>query len=411
MMVDEFQHVIEIRNADGIDPNVLGKHQPAVESRWCPHLVSGSAVTLLTKDIIGRGSLFGRFRPRYIRGLEGYYAVELCHRLSRYYEVPVTDEMAAELYRRTGGNPFYLDCLFHGAAEMKESLTSFDRVSRMVALELTQGTIWSEFYRQLNYYFRTINEYGITKNIFYFAIRYQDERINPRAIAQRMAHWKVTEEDVYNVLLALSRADLLEERVAGTEFYNVKDPILREFADAWARVDVENATWDTAASELVAKYERLVGEYANFRGYAAELFVRLLMTKFDGQTVEGERYFGISGEVVLPKFMWVDSRRVKTPSTPEYQIDVVGMVMPEMWVVEVKYTERPVGGEVIRRVEEAARVAAEDLHAGRVVVWVISKWGFTRQAAAMMRRKGYYASTFEQVGDIFEQFGLRPIPV
>lgn len=57
------------------------------------------------------------------------------------------------------------------------------------------------------------------------------------------------------------------------------------------------------------------------------LSIRLLMTKFDGRTVEGERYFGIHGDVVLPKFMWVDSRMVKTPSTPEYQIDVVGMVI------------------------------------------------------------------------------------
>ena len=55
MILDEFQHVITIRDKDGTEPNVVGRYQQAVESRWCPHLVSGSAVTLLTKDILGHG--------------------------------------------------------------------------------------------------------------------------------------------------------------------------------------------------------------------------------------------------------------------------------------------------------------------------------------------------------------------
>ncbi|MBI4531700.1 MAG: restriction endonuclease [Candidatus Latescibacteria bacterium] len=409
MMVDEFQHVIEIRDPDGGDPNALGKHQPAVESRWCPHLISGSAVTLLTKEILGRGSLFGRFRPIYIRGLEGYYAIELCHRLGRHYDVAVTDEMAAEIARRTGGNPFYIDCILQHAGKIEVDLVDLAAVAQVIALELTQGTIWSELYRQLNHYFRMINEYGIAKNIFYFATRYQNERINPRKIAERMAHWKVTEEAVYNVLLALSRADLIEERAAGTEFYNIKDPILREFADAWARVDVENETWDTAASELVAKYKRLSGEYANFRGYVAELFIRLLMMKFDGRTVEGDDYFHIPGQVVLPRFMWVDARRVKTPSTPEYQIDVIGMVMPEMWVVEVKDTVKPVGLDAVKKLEAAAQIAAENLHADQVKIWYVSRQGFTRQAERYMTRRRILHSSIREVNELLTLFGLRSI--
>jgi hypothetical protein len=323
--------------------------------------------------------------------------------------VAVTDEMAAEIARRTGGNPFYIDCIIRSAGDQGAALTDPATVAQVIAFELTQGTIWSELYRQLNYYFRVINEYGITKNIFYFATRYQDERINPRTIATKMAHWKVTEDDVYNVLLALSRADLIEEKVAGTEFYNVKDPILREFADAWARVEVENETWDTATSELVAKYRQVSEEYADFRGYVAELFIHLLMTKFDGRTVEGSTYFHIPENVVLPKFMWVDSRRVKTPSSPEYQLDVVGMVMPAIWVVEVKNTVRPVGVEEIKKVEEAARVAAADLHGEKVTIWYISLQGVTRGAATYMTRRKMLYSSIEEVNTLLSLFGLRPI--
>jgi hypothetical protein len=174
-------------------------------------------------------------------------------------------------------------------------------------------------------------------------------------------------------------------------------------------VDVENETWDTAASELVAKYQRLVGEYVNFRGYAAELFIRLLMTKFDGRTVAGNDYFRVPGTLVLPKFMWVDSRRVKTPSTPEYQIDAIGMVMPEMWVVEVKDTVRPIGQEAVKKLEEAARVAAEDLHAEQVVIWYISRQGFTREAARYMTRRKILHSSSEEVNNLLTLFGLRSL--
>ncbi len=129
VMLDEFQHVIEIRNEDGTDPNALGRYQYAVESRLCPNLVTGSAVTLLTKDIIGRGSLFGRFRPVYIRGLEGYHVIELCQKLSKHHGVKVSVEMAAELARRTGGNPFYLGCIFEGARLIGMDLEDFNAVN------------------------------------------------------------------------------------------------------------------------------------------------------------------------------------------------------------------------------------------------------------------------------------------
>jgi len=163
VMLDEFQPVIKIKDESGISPNVLGRYQEAVDSRRCPHLVTGSAVPLLTKDIIGRGSLFGSFRAVYIRGLEGYHVFELCQKLGKYYAVEVNPEMSAELARRTGGNPFYLDCIFAGAEGVGKNLNDIASVNEIISYELTQ-----------------------------------------------------------------------------------KDPILREFIEVWARVDVENATWEEA---------------------------------------------------------------------------------------------------------------------------------------------------------------------
>ncbi len=380
VMLDEFQHVIEIRNENGIDPNVLGKYQHAVESRRCPHLVTGSAVTLLTKDIIGRGPLFGRFRAEYIRGLEGYYVIELCQKLRKRHDVGVNVEMASYLSDRTGGNPFYLECIFAGASRLQMDLTHLDAVNEVIAYELTEGAIWSELYRQLNYYFNTINEYGITKNIFYFATRYQDEKIDKNKIAASMSHWGVTEEQVVDILLALSRADLIEEKVAGTEFYNIKDPIMREFTDAWARVDVENATWAEANVELQERYNKLTGTYANLKGYATELMVQFLMMRFNRREVEGETFFNRPGRIFLPRFVWVDSRTVKLPDSPQYQIDVVGRSVPHLWLVEVKNTEQPIGLQDVKHFADASNVAAKVIGGEEVTRWYVSTSGFTQDA-------------------------------
>lgn len=409
MIIDEFQHVINIRDKDGSEPNVVGRYQHAVESRWCPHLVSGSAVTLLTKDILGRGSLYGRFRWVYIYPLEGFHAIELCHRLSKFYSVPINDDMAAEIARRTGGNPFYLDCIVQWAQERNIPLTTPEAVSDVIAQELTQGGIWSELYRQLNYYFRTVNKYGITRNIFYFASRYQNRPIDAKAIAKKIKPKKITVDDVFDVLMALSRADLIEESMDGMEFYNVKDPIMREFIDAWARVEVENDTWEDAGTELAVKYRTLSGEYANFRGYAAELFVKFLMTRFDSRRVDGTPFFNTSGKVTLPKFTWVDTRKVKLTSTREYELDAVGVVVPKLWVVEVKFTNRRVGVKAIRKFARAAQVAVNTWKSEELTGWYISKSGFTTAAESELQAKGFLYSTWEQVNQLLQLFGLRTL--
>jgi len=412
VVLDEFQHVIEIRDPDGGDPNPVGRYQTSVESRHCPHLVAGSAVTLLTKDIIGRGPLYGRFRAEYIRGLEGYHVVELAERLSRRDEVPVTPEMAGELARRTGGNPFYIDCIFGGARRLGLGLDNIDDLNQVISYELTQGAIWTELYRQLNHYFIAINEPGITKNIFYFASRYQDEEINPQRIAEKMSHWGVREENVRDVLLALSRADLIEERVAGTEFYNVKDPILREFVDAWARVDVENETWEAAGVELLERYRKMLGRFSDFKGYAAELMVKFLMTRLDDREVDAGQYFGVTKpkRVKLPRFMWIDSRTVSAPSSREYQIDISGSRPPYLWLVEVKHTQKRIGLQGVQRFEEACEVAAQVMTGETVTRWYVSATGFTKQAETYLKKNGFLYSDKDQINALLRSFGLRELP-
>ena len=226
-----------------------------------------------------------------------------------------------------------------------------------------------------------------------------------------MSHWGVTEEQVVDILLALSRADLIEEKVAGTEFYNIKDPIMREFTDAWARVDVENATWAEANVELRERYNKLAGVYANLKGYATELMVQFLMMRFNRHEVEGEKFFKHPGKIFLPRFVWVDSRIVKLPDSPQYQIDVVGRSVPHLWLVEVKNTEQPIGLQDVKYFAEACQVAAEVVGGEDVTRWYVSTSGFTQDATDYLNKHKFLYSDRNQINQLLQHFGLQELPV
>ncbi|MBF0233242.1 MAG: hypothetical protein HQK65_09410 [Desulfamplus sp.] len=46
-----------------------------MESPTCPHFITGSAVSILTQEILGRGSLFGRFDKEPIHAMTEYYGL------------------------------------------------------------------------------------------------------------------------------------------------------------------------------------------------------------------------------------------------------------------------------------------------------------------------------------------------
>ncbi len=59
VFLDEFQNT----RLPQYQFDVVGYMQEAVESPTCPHFVTGSAMSILAREILGRGSLYGRFRP------------------------------------------------------------------------------------------------------------------------------------------------------------------------------------------------------------------------------------------------------------------------------------------------------------------------------------------------------------
>ncbi|MCP3930586.1 MAG: hypothetical protein GY705_15970, partial [Bacteroidetes bacterium] len=116
MFLDEFQNTrLPQHHLD-----VVGYMQEAVESPTCPHFVTGSTMSILAREILGRGSLFGRFESHPIEPMTGYWGTELVRKVASYYETNVAEAMAPIVAERCGGNPFYITAIIKQAGKRNQ---------------------------------------------------------------------------------------------------------------------------------------------------------------------------------------------------------------------------------------------------------------------------------------------------
>jgi len=232
VFLDEFQNT----RLPQYDFDIVGYMQEAVESPTCPHFVTGSAMSILAREILGRGMLFGRFESHPIEPLTGYWATELTRRATKYHKASISEEIAPIVAERCGGNPFYINAVIKQAAKQGQAISNEDSLNSLLAVDLSSGFIWAELNDQVSQWIERINEYGITKWILYLSALEEGERLNLERIQQALLEQEgkqVSLEKIREVLIKLSRGDLLQYMELGGWFKKVDDPILLEFLKVW----------------------------------------------------------------------------------------------------------------------------------------------------------------------------------
>ncbi len=255
IFLDEFQNT----RLPQYDFDVVGYMQEAVESPTCPHFVTGSAMSILAREILGRGSLFGRFESDPIEPLTGYWGTELTRRAAKCYKAEVKEEIAPIVAERCGGNPFYITALVKQAAKQGQALSSEKNLNNILAVDLSSGFIWAELNDQVTRWIERINDYGITKWILYLSALEEGESLNLEGIQKALQEKEgkhVTLEKIREVLIKLSRGDLLQYMELGGWFKKVDDPILLEFLKIWGQIEVEGQENSRVKEELQIKYDR-----------------------------------------------------------------------------------------------------------------------------------------------------------
>jgi len=128
VMIDEFQVLTEIYDERYKNfRNITEWFQKPAEARWCPMVVSGSAVSLVVDTVMG-GLLARRFGPYYLDPFEPQHSLEYAYKLSRSERIKLAEESAADIHRLTGGNPYYIWCLFNSLGHKDSDLSTRDKL-------------------------------------------------------------------------------------------------------------------------------------------------------------------------------------------------------------------------------------------------------------------------------------------
>ncbi len=408
-LVDEFQLLLDVDTTDAGTLDMRGVFKPGVEGLLCPVLVTGSAVTIFTREILGQGPLFLRFKVERFGGLESYYAIELAERAARPYGLRVAPEVAAELARRTDGNPFYIKAVVDQAGEQGWHLDDPETLARATAVDVTQGAIFSDVSEWVMHTLFQANQRGLAREVLLTMAERQGEPFTAQDARRVAREQGVSEEEVYLALRHLARADIIESLdVLGLTYGVIKDPLLRDYLEGLVRVSRFEDTWARVQQELFYKYRRLLGSYSDTVGLLGEAYLELLMRRFDGREVDG-KYFGVERPVRLPRFAVDVLTRQKFGGA---EIDLVGVTgSAEWWCVESKNRRRPVGVGEVEHFLAACR-AARDAWPGdeEPVKWYFSRGGFTDEAESRLRDHDVLFTDGERLDELLRLFGLRPLP-
>jgi len=411
MFLDEFQNTrLPQYNFD-----VVGLMQEAVESPTCPHFVTGSAMSILAKEILGRGSLFGRFESEPIEEMTPYWGTQLALKSVAYYQAVTSDTMAPVIAERCGGNPFYITSVIRQSVKQNKPLTDETVLNEILAVDLSSGFIWGELNDQVSGWIARINEYNITKWVLYLSAMEEGDRIDLDRIHRQLLEKEgkdVSVDIIRDVLIKLSRGDLLDYMELGGWFRKVQDPILLEFLKVWGRIEVEGISAYRVQKEIQQKYQLLEKKIKDQLGYLAEIYMAQILWNCQNRTLAG-KWFHSDTDIIIPwhfNYIW---HRTRLGAGKDMELDIEAAAGSEIWIGESKWwKDRKAGihdveilmnkGDLFRRKEGPGLKTLR--------IWFFSYSGFTEEAEEFIKENGILWSSKKELNDLLNYAGLRRLP-
>ncbi len=411
MFLDEFQNT----RLPHYGFDVVGLMQEDVESPTCPHFVTGSAMSILASEILGRGSLFGRFRSRPIEPLSEYWGTELALKSARYYHAELSEDMAPVLAARCGGNPFYITAVIRQSVEQKKNLSDEKRINEILAVDLSSGFIWGELNDQVDRWIHRINESGITKWILYLSALEKGEFIDVERIRRELRekdYREVAVEDIRKVLVQLARGDLLEYNDLGKWFRKIDDPILLEFLKVWGKIAVEGKNPGNVRDDLRLQYRKLRRQIHNHLGYIGEIYMAQILWNLQNRTLPGRFVHSPEDLPVDWNFSYI-RHRVRLGASADMEVDVYAAAGTEVWLCESKWWRgRKAGVNEVESLLKKGDQVRNDREDGLEILrlWIFAHDGFTAEARSLMAEKDVLWSDREDLNGLLAHAGLKQLP-
>ncbi len=403
--VDE-QYVEQLRTRRQTEPGIAGINLPATydrqsQSKKAPMLVSGSAVTLVFRTVMG-GALGGRFGFKYLKPLSIPDGATLLQTLLKLYadDAEITSEQALYASAQVGGHPYYLYCLSVSESPSK-TFDDAQRIDDLIRYEIEQGKIygfWQTHFDGNRKYINADNDEELGKKIIYSFTQYHDEPVDINAIAAKLG---VSKNAVEEKIERLYLADLVYRSAA--RFYTFNDICLMRYIQFVYEKDLEGI------EKIDLSQQNL---FNTLKGKFLELVVQVTMMKFNHESLNGT-WFGRQGVIDAPRFQYVKTTYIGASTTRQYQIDVYG-VLPKhdrCWICECKYTKTKMGMKQVRKLETAAEVLQQEAReAGHtppaIRMWLVSTGGFTGDVLEYVKdREDIYFSDHDGINGIFMAYG------
>jgi hypothetical protein len=220
---------------------------------------------------------------------------------------------------------------------------------------------------------------------------------------------QVSLEKIREVLIKLSRGDLLQYMELGGWFKKVDAPILLEFLKVWGRIEVQGQDGGQVRDELQQKYKRMKRQFSELTGYLAEVYMAQILLNAQRQNLP-DQYFHQENEIEIPRFNYVRLRE-RLGAGPDKEIDIHGAAGIEHWVAESKwYHDRKVGVPLVKKLLEKAVVVKKERTPDFVRVWFFAYNGFTPEAESFIQEQNVFWSTQADLAQLLAQVGLRQLP-
>jgi len=414
VMIDEFQVLTEIYDQRyGKFRNITQWFQKPAEARWCPMVVSGSAVSLVVDTVMG-GLLARRFGPFYIDPFDQQNSLEYAYKLSRQKQIKLSEAAAAEIHRLTGGNPYYIWCFFHSFGLEDKDLSTPEKVEALYTFETTdlKGKIrqfWDTHFKAVA---DKINDDKIGLQALYqLAVARKEVRI-----AEVATEIGIEPEKARQVLKNLYEADLLERQTGSIfpVYDHIKDPVLAAYIAREYQTGLMGLKLETHLQTQLQELRQSRGNVARMLGEAAELFTRHVLLSFDGQEVDAAVFNLASGNLKLPQFKKVEHRTglILDGETIEFDLLAEG---EETWLIEVKYRKTPAQlADVEKFIEKLSKLAdwsrPAGLRAGKRL-WFFSRSGFNAEAGKCLRELNILHSDILQFNALCRAVKIGEVPV
>jgi hypothetical protein len=343
-----------------------------------------------------------------------YWGAELALKAAHYYHAKVTEIMAPVIADRCGGNPFYITAVVQQAAESNKAITDEETLNSTLAVDISSGFIWGELHTQVTQWIERLNEYGITKWVLYLSALEEGERIDIERIQRELREREGQEvplDTIRDVLVKLSRGDLIDYLELGGWFRKVDDPILLEFLRVWGKTEVEGQNQDRAQGELLNRYSRLERRFHEYKGYLAEVFMSQVLLNSQNKTLPGHLFHNRK-DIQMPWLFLFVRYRMRLGAGKGREIDLLVSAGNEIWVCQSKWeTTRTVGAKVLEELKEQADTVMEEMKPAKGVrMWLFAYKGLTKQAAAYARKHGIFWSSVQELNELLLHLGLRPLP-